>query len=110
MVVAAVYLFATCYTAGFTVEAINESTEIIGGGLTNNTRISPASLSYDPFFQGPARGKKQVAEANMTQRAGRLFQNKWNEEGSCFLHFVTIFLAFFIMLGLTAFVICYSYG
>ena len=106
MVVAAVYLFVSCYTtAGLTLEALTDNTEV---GLLNNTRVLQKS-SYDPFFQ--SRIKKQQAESNITWGAGgRLFLNEWNEEGGCFLHFITVFLAFFIMLGLFAFIICYSYG
>ena len=104
MLVAALYIFATCYTAGFTLE-LEVITQI---SLANTTRISPSSPSYDPFFQG--RVKKQQAEGNSTRGGYRLFRNTWDEEGSCFLHFVTIFLAAFIVLGLTTFIICYSYG
>ena len=105
MVVAAVYLFVSCYTAGLSLEAVNDNTEV---GLSNNTRLLQ-SPSYDPFFQ--RRIKKQQAESNITLGVGgRLFQSEWNEEGSCFLYFIIIFLAFFIMLGLFTFIICYSYG
>ena len=105
MVVAAVYLFVSCYTAGLSLEAVNDNTEV---GLSNNTRLLQ-SPSYDPFFQ--RRIKKQQAESNITLGVGgRLFQSEWNEEGSCFLYFIIIFLAFFIILGLFTFIICYSYG
>ena len=100
--VAAVYLFVTCYTTGFTLETVADNTEMIG--LRNYT----SNPSYDPFYQ--SRVKKQQAGSNITRSGLKLFQNKWDEEGSCFIHFVTIFPAFFIMLGLTAFIICYSYG
>ena len=57
MVVAALYLFVTCYTAGFTVGAVTDNLE---PGLANFTRVLPLpGASYDPFFQ--SRLMKQQA-------------------------------------------------